>query len=367
MSHSENSPSDVRRPRLDLVARLAAGIGHDFGNSMTAILGLVRLAGQAETKSDRSSALAGIEEAIEQVRELCRLLLALDGHSDSKKVPQDLGRVTGEALRLLERIVPASVVLVPRMPEEGELWADVDSVQIQRMILCLAASSVEAMPDGGRLEITLRGEAGPTEGDRLAILTVRDDGAGPRGTLRDREGEIESGLGLSSVHRTVERHGGSVESTVASGGETEVRVRLPACPPGGGRRRTDERPAVRGEGRRILVAEDDPDVRAVMATVLHRAGFTVEQVEDGQQALSAVEREPQRYAALVLSYDLPGMDGVTCYRAIQAHRPEIPTVFVSGISLPDEAVSLSARTAFARKPFGGADLLELVRSVLEAP
>ncbi len=367
MSHSEDSPKNARSPRLELVARLAAGIGHDFGNSLTAILGFAGLAGRAETKSGQSSALAGIEEAIEQARELCRLLLALDGRSDSKKAPQDLGRVAGEALRLLARIVPASVRLVPRMPEEGELWADVDPVQIQHMILCLAASSVEAMPSGGRLEITLRGEAGAVEGDRLAVLTIRDDGTGPRGSMRDREGEIESGLGLSSVHGTVERHGGSVESTTAPGGETEVRVRLPACPPGGGRRRADERPAVRGEGRRILVAEDDREIRAVVATVLQRAGFTVEQVEDGQQALSAVEREPQRYAAIVLSCDLPGMDGVTCYRAIQAHRPEIPTVFVSGVSSPDGAVSPSARTAFARKPFGAADLLELVRSVLEAP
>jgi CheY-like chemotaxis protein len=209
-------------------------------------------------------------------------------------------------------------------------------------------------------------------------ISVRDDGVGMSDEVRERMFEPffttkslgkGTGLGLSTVYGIIAQAGGAiaVESTLGEG--TCVRVRLPAVAAAGARRtpaRSTE--AVRGGAERILVVEDEPGVRRLVAEILLRAGYSVDQAEHGREALALLEADADRASgaapiALVLSdVVMPELGGLELAEQLRRDRPSLPVLLMSGYPAGPVAVDAPLLT----KPFAPEELQRQVRALLDA-
>jgi PAS domain S-box-containing protein len=223
------------------------------------------------------------------------------------------------------------------------VWVEADPVRVEQILGNLVGNAVKYTQPGGRIRVTLEGDADE------AVLTVEDDGLGISDDLMPRIFDLfvqgdrtidrsqgGLGLGLTLVQRLVELHGGSI--TAASGGAghgSAFTVRLPrAHGSDHAAAAADAAAAAPSSPCRVLVVEDNPDVRTMLQAALELEGHEVIAAEDGRQALARMEAEHADVALVDLG--LPGMDGYELARRLRQGRPGIPLVALSGYGLPED-------------------------------
>jgi CheY-like chemotaxis protein len=239
------------------------------------------------------------------------------------------------------------------------------------------------MPQGGRLRVrTARlDEAGPVDETSessirsWAVLEVSDTGTGidPDAVARifdpfftTKGPPAGTGLGLATVHRVVERAGGTIEIATARGAGTTFRVRLPreagAAPP----IEEPAGPAPRGS-ETVLVVEDQPSVRHLIIGMLEGQGYRVLEAGNAEEALHAASGHPDDIDLLVTDIVMPGMNGRELAERLAATRPRLRTLFISGY--PDDEVlrgGVEQGTAeLLPKPFTMEVLARRVRRLLD--
>mgnify|MGYP002641279758 CR=1 FL=1 len=208
---------------------------------------------------------------------------------------------------------------------------------------------------------------------RLAVL---DEGTGLAPSVRERmfepffttkEEHGGAGLGLSSAHGIVEQTGGTIQALDRPGGGTELRVLLPRVSeptPSQGAERAGTGSSERHvDGRCVLLVDDQEQVRRVVGGLLDGMGYRVLEASDGVHALARLA-EPLVDVDLVLTdVMMPGMGGRELGAELATRHPELPVAYMSGYldSAPEEM-----QGRFLAKPFGAAELAELVAS-LELP
>ena len=258
------------------------------------------------------------------------------------------------------------------------------------MLLNLCTNARHAMPGGGRLDIRLRActvpdttarRYGLSAGGRFAELTVADTGSGMTPEVLGRLWEPfyttkdgGTGLGLAVVYGVVESHQGFVQVDSLEGEGSRFRVYLPLQPV---EVRSDAEPKARptgvGEGT-VLLAEDEPMLRELIAEGLTRLGYQVVATGDGAEAIAAFG-DGSGFAAAVLDVVMPGLGGARALAHIRATVPGLPVLMISGHA-PDAAnladVLADPHTELLSKPFQVNDLGSLLeeligRTVLSTP
>jgi two-component system sensor histidine kinase PilS (NtrC family) len=245
--------TDLRRhERLAAVGQLAADLAHEIRNPLAAISGSIQILEDTETggESDESKRLMSIV-----VRETDRLnalitdFLHYARPAPAKPEPVAIATVLSDMRQIFETVRPPSVELTAEAPEG--LCVLADDRQVRQLLWNLFLNAVQAMPDGGRLEIRAvgspaqdahlagrsygaEGRVERAEGPRFAEIRVTDTGAGISEDVLERifdpfftTKEGGSGLGLATVHRIVEGNGGHVSVESAVGRGTCFRVLLP--------------------------------------------------------------------------------------------------------------------------------------------
>jgi CheY-like chemotaxis protein len=178
-----------------------------------------------------------------------------------------------------------------------------------------------------------------------------------------------TGLGLSTVYGIVTQSGGSIGVSSEPGHGTSFTVYFPCATEA-------ERPAApppAAEGfdgtETILLAEDQPEVRAIASAVMRRHGYTVLEASDGEEALAIVRRRTEAIDLLLSDVVMPNMSGPELARLVQAERPRIRVLYASGYT--DDAIVnhgvLDPGVAFLPKPFTPSALLRKIREMLDAP
>ncbi|MBV9109423.1 MAG: response regulator, partial [Gemmatimonadetes bacterium] len=295
----------------------------------------------------------------------------------------DLNGVVREMERMLRRLIGEDVELVTRLdPALGQVRADPG--QVEQVVLNLVVNARDAMPHGGRLTIESANEA-LDEGMKrtfpyvvpgeYVMLSVTDTGQGMDEETRERAFEPffttkpagrGTGLGLSTVYGIVKQSGGFIWIDSALGKGTTVRIYLPPVAEAAAQA-TAAAPALaaRGTGT-ILLAEDEVTVRRLAIRVLGRAGYTVLEATDGQEALRVSAEHEGAVDLLVTDVVMPRMGGRALASAIRKSHPEVPVLYMSGYN--EEAVQrhgvLDPDTAFLGKPFTAEQLLEAVAKAL---
>ncbi len=362
--------------QMETIGTLASGIAHEFENLLTAISACADL---AKTTLDPIHPAAKELENVEQIATLARgvtnALLALGHRQVVRKVPVNICDVTLETIRLLRRLLPDCQVFGD-LPKERTLWVLGDSGQLQRVLINLATNARDAMPTGGRLQITLRGGAagdgwsgtGESE-DCSACLIVEDTGCGMSEELLSRVFEPflttkprgkGTGLGMTMTKGIIEDLGGSIDVWSRPGEGTRVSIRLPCCkapPMAGGE---DGARSTAGDGGTILVVERDEQVRSIITSSLRSQGYEVHSTGSVEDAASAARALDGGLRLLIVDIDLSDEDHLASLAEIRREGCASPVILLSGTLSIDLRKYGMEDSHILRKPF---EMIELTNTV----
>ena len=370
--------------KMEAIGRLAGGVAHDFNNLLTAILGYSGLLlDQIPPTHPFHGDIEQIRHAGESAAALTGQLLAFSRRQILKPEVLNLNAVITDLTKLLRRTIGEDVNLETRLaPAVGSVRAD--RGQIEQVLMNLAVNARDAMPKGGSLIIdtaradlvaSIRHGRSTIPPGRYARVTVMDTGSGmtpevlnhmfePFFTTKPRG--KGTGLGLPTVYGIVSQSGGHIAVESEAGAGSIFFVYLPL---------TDAVPIANvaapvSEGatgtETILVAEDDPGIRALTQEVLSAHGYQVLIARDGEQAESMADAERRRIDLLFTDVVMPGISGTTLARRLGAKRPTLKVLYMTGYtdeSLANHGVN-SEQVVVLQKPFTAAALLRAVRDVL---
>jgi PAS domain S-box-containing protein len=360
--------------KLEAVGRLAGGVAHDFNNVLTAIVGCAELMLDALPPGHPCRDEASeIRRAGEKAEILVRQLLAFSRREESVPRLLDLREVYGGMRKMLSRLLPADIELDFAVPDRlGAVSADPGLAE--QILLNLAVNAGDAMPEGGRLSVSLRDapEGGAGVAGPCVLLEVRDEGVGMAESVQRRifepfftTKEDGTGLGLATVRDAAARSGGAVSVESAPGRGTTFRVfwpRAEGVPESRDASPARGAPAKAPRRARILVVEDDDAVRAFTVKSLERAGYEVLTAADGAEALRISDAHEGLFDAVVLDVVLPRVRGPEVAERLRARQPTARVLFMSGYRT--EEASLPAgpdgQRRFLPKPFTAARLAEKI-------
>jgi two-component system cell cycle sensor histidine kinase/response regulator CckA len=246
-----------------------------------------------------------------------------------------------------------------------------DRSQLEQVVMNLALNARDAMPTGGRLLVDVRTGTTP-ETAHTALLEVRDTGVGMSPDVQahvfepfftTKEPGRGTGLGLATVYGIVRQHSASIEIVSAVGEGTTVTVRLPMATPGAEPVADEAERVELNHGGRVLVIEDEAQVREVTARFLRGAGYEVLTAADAGTALGLLVSGGS-FDLVLTDSAMPGMRGEDLAAEIAHVQPGLPVVLMSGYRDPSRPPRPSAVAAFIQKPFTMPALLAEVRRVL---
>jgi len=371
--------------KMEAVGQLAGGVAHDFNNLLTVIEGYTGLLALDRSVPDQPrQQIAEIREAARRAASLTRQLLAFSRQQVLQPRVLSVNDAIASTEKMLHRLIGEHIEFHTRLNPDIH-YVKADPGQIEQLLLNLVVNARDAMPDGGKITIeTANAVLDPTYAQRHPVktpgphvmLAVTDTGCGIPPETIDRifepffttkESGKGTGLGLSTVHGIVEQSGGHVWVYSEVGRGSTFKVYLPACRLDEDVRPASEQaPAPSRGNEAILLVEDDASLRQVAATILTRAGYTVLQAKNGVEALALCEDEGTRLDLLLSDMVMPTMSGRELATRVQALRPAVPTLLMSGYTR-DSMVHRSdfSAAAFIEKPFTPEALMLKVRDVLD--
>jgi two-component system cell cycle sensor histidine kinase/response regulator CckA len=372
--------------KLEAMGRLSGGIAHDFNNMLTAINGYTGLAlNLVEPETVLHGYLTQVLLAGERSSALTRQLLAFSRQQILAPQVLRLNSVVVEMQPMLERLIGEAVSLGRSLePELGCIRAD--PVQMQQILMNLVINASDSMPQGGDITISTRNARLDGAYARLhpdaalrdfVLLTVSDSGTGmtPEVLVQafdpfftTKEFGKGTGMGLATVQGIVEQSGGHIVVESALGKGTVFRIYLPIthdmedCP-------AEPSPSHGSEergGETILIAEDEPMVRAFVLHTLGNYGYRVLEAENGVAAQELMRKTECRIDMLLTDLMMPGMNGRELARRYSDTHPDGVVLFMSGHTddLIFQQNLVEDGVDFIQKPFTPAKLIDAVRGML---
>ncbi|MCA3801414.1 ATP-binding protein, partial [Burkholderia sp.] len=360
--------------KMDVLGQLTGGVAHDFNNFLVAILGnLELLLPRLDRQHDARTMAERASRAAERASRLTRRLLAFARRQPLQAERVSVRAMLAEMLDLVEYSAGQRVTVVLE-PAGDTMWVNVDRGQLENAVLNLALNSAAAMPEGGTLTLSARREPAPdaSGGPSTIVLSVTDTGCGIAPVLLDKviepffttkaAGE-GSGLGLSSVYGFVRQSGGDLRIHSEVGRGTRVELRLPACAaPAGRPDAVRGLPAAVRPGARVLVVDDDAEVRDTVVSQFAALGARADAVPDGDAALNwLAEHGPVELVLSDISLGAGG-SGIALAARLAGRWPAQRVALASG--LPPEIHQTHpdwrADLPFVQKPFDLAALAALL-------
>jgi len=373
----------LQAQKLEAVGRLAGGVAHDFNNLLSVINGYAELTLEElpEGHPIRGN-LELIHRSGGRAAALTRQLLLFSRKSVTHLVPTRLDEMLRNLLKMLQRLVGEDIRLelsaAERLPA---VVADVG--QLEQAITNLVVNARDAMQDGGTIGISLtvqeldeafaqrRVDVVP---GRYVCLAVKDQGCGIDESTRARifepffttkEPGKGTGLGLSTVYSILKSHSGFVDVASTPGSGSTFRLYVPASDAQAFATEEARVPAA-GGSERLLVVEDDDDLRDMVARILTGAGYAVKTAPSGDRALELLANDAPMDLMLT-DVVMPGMRGPDLAQRAHATRPEMRVAYMSGYAdttmVP--AWQLALLDPLISKPFSPSSLLRRMREILD--
>jgi signal transduction histidine kinase len=356
--------------KMEAIGQLTGGLAHDFNNLLTAVVGNLDLIRMRSTEDNVRKWAENAFKAAERGAKLTSQLLAFSRTQKLDTAPVDVNALITEMQDLLNQSLGANVA-VKFEPYSGLPPAVADTNQLELAILNLSLNARDAMPDGGTL--TIRTALSADDAQSI-LISVTDTGSGMAPDVVARAFDPffttkptgkGTGLGLSQVYGIVRQAGGEVTIDSKIGKGTTVTLRLPRANHAGARETHHDAATPRAaKSEKLLLVDDDPDVRDIISRVLGELGYTVHEAGGGQEALSALaDYTPD---LLIADFAMPNMNGAELVTAARKRNGDLKVLFVSGYA--DSAVLESAvgDALLLRKPFRPADLATAVRNALDS-
>ncbi len=386
----ENAEEALRQSqKMEAVGQLTGGIAHDFNNLLTGIAGSLELM-QARVAQGRINDvdryLSAAQGAAKRAAALTHRLLAFSRRQTLDPKPTDVNRLAAGMEELIRRTMGPEIAV--EVVAGGGVWTTlVDPSQLENALLNLCINARDAMPEGGKLSIETANrwldERAARERElppgQYVSLSVSDNGTGMSPDVAARAFDPffttkpigqGTGLGLSMIYGFVRQSGGQVRIYSETGRGTLVCLYLPrhlgavesAGPPPG----PAEAPRAE-QGETVLVVDDEPTIRMLVAEVLDGLGYIALEAADGAAGLKILQSDA-RIDLLVTDVGLPGgMNGRQLADAARTRRRDLKVLFITGYA--ENAVlshgHLDPSMQMMTKPFEMDALAKRVRSLIE--
>ncbi|MBZ5701959.1 MAG: response regulator [Acidobacteriia bacterium] len=373
--------------KMEVLGRLAGGVAHDFNNMLMVLSGYSELLDR--TLPPRSAArnyLQQIRRTTEKAAGITRQLLAF-----SRKQVVELRRLNlHDALCETESILPrllGSDIQLEFAHQAADPWILSDPSQIEQVVANLAINARDAMPQGGRLRISTRNavalpqnfsEVGASSRGWI-LLEVADTGSGMDEATRAQIFEPffttkpvgkGTGLGLSTVYGIVKQSGGCIRVESAPGQGARFELYFPAAEPPQPSASVLSVAApeiVRGEGRTVLIADDETALRHSLMEMLRDSGYRVLEATSASEALELAANFSGTLDVLLTDLVMPDLCGTELARRLSELHPGVRVIVMSGYAEELPETELPPNTTFLQKPFPFATLLEEIRLVQHRP
>ncbi|MCJ2121714.1 response regulator [Methylobacterium sp. J-077] len=360
--------------KMQALGTLAGGIAHDFNNLLTAILGSLELAAPKVADQPRVQRLIeNARGAAERGASLTKRLLSFSRAHDLQARATDVNALIAGMSDLFGRSLGGLVTVRTELGDDlAAVQVDPDQLELAVLNLCINAR--DAMPDGGTITVATRrldiaGDPEIADGSYLGI-SVTDEGTGIPDEILRRVCEPffttkavgqGTGLGLAMVFGLAQQSKGrlAIESEVGRGTRVELALPFAAEAPEETARAAGEAP-VAARPARILVVDDDPQVRHVTASFLAGFGHDATEAGDGEAALRSFA--PGRFDLIVADLAMPGMSGIELAAEIRDRDPSLPVLILTGHA---EAMQIPDDLPVLAKPFRSADLASRVSALLD--
>ncbi|GAB0112785.1 PAS domain-containing protein [Acidisoma sp. C75] len=375
--------------KMEAVGQLTGGLAHDFNNLLAGISGTFEMIGiriaQGRAQEVEKYLAAG-QGAARRAAALTHRLLAFARRQTLSPRPINVNKLLGDLVELVQRTVGPAITV--ETVAAGGLWTTlVDANQLENAIINLCINARDAMPHGGRIIIETENrwldermarERNMLRGQYVTI-SVTDTGAGIEKTILDRvfdpffttkpmgEG---TGLGLSMVYGFARQSHGHVHLFSEVGQGTTVSIYLPRhLGEAEERDPLEASPTARQSqgGEAVLLVDDEPTVRLLVADALGDLGYACIEAEDAPAALRIFE-SGARIDLLITDVGLPGgLNGRQLADAARVSRPALPILFITGYA--ENAVlshgHIEPGMEVLTKPFGVDDLVRRVERMLQ--
>ena len=365
-----------QKQRMEALGRLAGGVAHDFNNLLTVIVGYSELlAGRLGEGDPSYPDVDAIRVAGRQAAAFTEQLLTISHNRRVEAGTVDLAQAVRNLEPVLRRLVGDDVVFVAGDRATGSIA--IDEGRLEQVLLNLVVNADDAMPEGGTLTVTTGTVDGPD--GPCVELVVRDTGVGMDPATLERcfdpffttKGRGHgTGLGLATVYGVIDQAGGDISVQSALGRGTVFRATFPRAEPSevvAAAPAPDRARPRAGGDRRVLLVEDEGDVRAYARTVLDAAGFDVIEAGDGVEALELVSRMAELPSILVTDVLMPRMGGPDLASELTAGHPGLPVLYISGYvedQRRDELLRDRPGARFLPKPFKPVELVRAVDDLL---
>jgi two-component system, cell cycle sensor histidine kinase and response regulator CckA len=355
---------------------LAGGVAHDFNNLLMIILANAELATHAIASDPPArESISEIRNAAQRAAELTRQMLAYSGRAKFVVHPIDLSAIVAAMASLLSSVISKKAVvryeLATHLPVvEG------DETQIGQVVMNLMTNASDALGDEPGEILLSTGVEGSA-----VFIQVSDTGHGMDPETVERVFDpffttkfTGRGLGLASVQGIVRGHGGEIHVTSQRGEGSVFRVLLPAmvqqaepAPIVESRSPVKTREAnVGGDGRTILLADDEVQIRMIAERTLTRAGYSVITANDGKDAVDRFRAHRADVSLVLLDMTMPTMNGAEACLAIRELAPQMPVILCSGYAAEEvaETVRDLAGISFLAKPYQSSALYRAIADAL---
>jgi len=363
-----------------LASRVAQGFDELFTSSIS---NLTSIQNSSEITALQKNYFIDLESSLRRGLQLTRQLISMTKSSDLSYRPIKPNDLVEQAVILLKQTCPANIIIESELTATGMIEAE--PAQLYQAILNIALNALEAMPSGGRLNIStgtaepdpIHAEAvsGSIQGQRISIV-ISDTGSGIRDEdkkhifdpfFSTKENSKTRGIGLTLTQKIVREHRGSliIDSELNSG--TKVTINLPALKKSAPRQ--PEAKSVRktdNSQRTVLVVDDESIIRDLIEDLLTDEGYQILLAENGVDAMQIYESHPQNIDLVILDIIMPKMDGRELFFKMRELNPGVKIIITSGFSKPNVKEELMEKGAngFLPKPFTINLLTDLVQSVL---
>lgn len=354
--------------RLEALGRLAAGVAHDFNNVLTTVMhGSELVLRQIEDRPKAAEHLRLVLESAEGAAKFTRQLLTLGRRRLPGRKPIVVQTALSSALQMVRPSLPRDVALSVTVADAPVSVLSGEG-QIEQILVNLALNAVDAMPQGGRLDIAV----GVDAGSRNVTIAVSDTGLGmavetlPRifePFFSTKSGQGGTGLGLAAVYAIVKQLDGHIDVDSLPGKGTNFHVRLPVCVDAP-RCLSAASPSVKPECVSILVVDDQEAVLRSVSMGLADEGFKVTLANSAAQALAQAQSQPP--SILLTDLAMPEMDGLQLLKALRKRFPGLPAILMTAHSNDAEMESGRFDVLWLPKPFTRQALRTAIDTALEA-
>lgn len=374
---------------LEALGTLAGGVAHDFNNILAAVLGY------GEMARDGAAAGSPLARQLDQViaaalrgKAVVERILAFSRGASRPATVFALEPVAEQTLALIAATLPAGVRIERTLQAPGACVRG-DAAALFEAVMNLCGNARLAMPQQGVLSVRVQRRTlaeprelshGSTAPGRWLVLEVGDTGEGMTPATLERlfepffttRGHKGTGLGLAMVHGVVQDMGGAIDVWTRPGGGSRLALWLPEVPAPSGADAAAPAPAEAappGQGQLVLVVDDEPALVALAEESLAGLGYEPVGFADAEAALAEVQADPARFDLVLTDEVMPGMNGTTLAARLQALRPGLPVLLMSGFGgaqLQQRAQAAGVRRVLA-KPLQRDELAHALAGCLAAP